>query len=72
MRGLIIDLFAGGGGVMNNPLTQTIPKDETPTIRLLHDVRGNYIFAGTKAPAGIHKAYMNMYGAVSVEAEVKS
>jgi hypothetical protein len=48
--------------------TQTTPKGETPTVRLLHDVRGDWAFAGTVAPAGVHKAYMNQYGAVSVEA----
>ena len=48
--------------------TQIIPEGETPTVRLKHDVHGDLIFAATVAPAGVYKAYMNQYGAVSVEA----
>jgi len=56
---------------MSNPryLTQSIPEGQTPTIRLLHFIRGDFCFAGTFAEPGIHKAYMNRYGAVSVIAE---
>lgn len=49
-------------------LPQHIPAGETPTIRLHHMVHGDFIFAGTYAEAGVHKAYMNAYGAVSVVA----
>ncbi|WP_027178803.1 hypothetical protein [Maridesulfovibrio bastinii] len=52
-----------------NFLPQTIPAGETPVVKLLHDVPGEYCFAGTVARAGEHKAYLNQYGAVSVIAE---
>lgn len=48
--------------------TQTIPKGETPTVRLKHEVRGDLFFSASVAPAGVYKAYMNQLGAVSVEA----
>lgn len=49
-------------------LEQKIPEGETPTIRLLRDVRGDLAFS-TVARAGVHKAYLNRLGAVSVIAE---
>ena len=50
-------------------LPQTIPTGEVPTVKLLHDVRGDFCFVGTVARAGVHKAYLNQYGAVTVLAE---
>jgi len=47
---------------------QHIPAGETPTVRVLKHVCGDLIFCGTAAGPGVHKAYMNAYGAVSIEA----
>lgn len=47
-------------------LPQHIPAGEVPTIRLKNHVRGDLIFARTVAGPGVHKAYMNRYGAVGV------
>lgn len=47
---------------------QHIPAGEIPTVRVLKHVCGDLVFRGTVAGPGIHKAYMNAYGAVSIEA----
>jgi hypothetical protein len=50
-------------------IPQHIPEGEVPTVRTNSTVRGDYVFAKTYALPGVHKAYMNAYGAVSIVAE---
>ncbi|MBI9112220.1 hypothetical protein [Maridesulfovibrio ferrireducens] len=54
---------------MRKYLPQYIPEGEIPTIKLLHDIRGDLFATDTRARAGEYKAYMNRYGAVSVIAD---
>lgn len=49
-------------------LEQHIPAGETPTVYIPHAVRGDLIFGDTVALPGVHTAFMNRYGAVSVMA----